>query len=99
MPSSNCLCGPGRRDWFGGKSSTRIATFSMRERNSSGSESKTPSATLKNSSRFMAHHSASRLANDLARRQHLLHLLYAASACVFHLGSRIPDNEFLFVSE
>src|SRR6266852_9059297 len=54
MPRSNRLCCPsldGR--WFAGKSSTRIATFWMRTRNSSGSESKVSSATLTKSSRFI----------------------------------------------
>jgi hypothetical protein len=44
----------GRRDWFGGKSSTRIAAFSIRLRNSFGSESKTSSATVMNCSRVMS---------------------------------------------
>ena len=54
MPRSNRLCCPGRGgDWLGRKSSTRIATFWMRLRNSSGSKSKASSATLTKSSRFI----------------------------------------------
>ena len=41
--------------WFAGKSSTRIAKFWMRLRNSSGSESKVSSATLTKSPRFITH--------------------------------------------
>jgi len=41
---------------FGGKSSTRIATFFIRLRNSSGNESNAFSATLMKSSRFILHH-------------------------------------------
>ena len=43
-------------DWFAGKPSTRTATFWMRMRNSSGSESKVSSATLTKSSCFIPHH-------------------------------------------
>src|SRR4029077_14380399 len=49
--------------------------------------------------RQAASHPPARLANDLPRREHLLYLLYPASTCVFHLGSRIPDDDFFFVSE
>jgi hypothetical protein len=53
---SNRLRCPGRVvGWFGEISSTRIATFSMRLRNSSGSESKASSATFTKSSRFIVH--------------------------------------------
>src|SRR5882762_5781141 len=56
MPRSSRLRCPslGGR-WFAGKSSTRIATFWIRIRNSSGSESKVSSATLTKSSRFILH--------------------------------------------
>src|SRR6266567_1768322 len=49
------LCPGWSVDWFAGKSSTRIATFWMRLRYSSGSESKASSATLTNSSRSILH--------------------------------------------
>src|SRR5436309_1982752 len=56
MPRSNRRCCPGwRGDWFGGKSSTRIATFFIRLRNSSGSESSESSTTLMKCSRFIPH--------------------------------------------
>src|SRR6266478_3236915 len=56
MPRSNRLCCPGWvGDWFHGKSSTRIATFFIRLRNSSGSESSESSTTLTKCSRFMLH--------------------------------------------
>src|SRR2546426_8153770 len=56
MPRSNCRCSPDwRGDWFGGKSSTRIATFFIRLRNSSGSESSESSTTLMKCSRFILH--------------------------------------------
>ena len=44
------------RDWFGGKSSTRIATFFIWLRNSSGNQSNAFSAELMKSSRFILHH-------------------------------------------
>ena len=54
MPRSNRLwCHGWSGDWFGGKSSTRIATFFIRLRNSSGNESNASSATLMKSSRFI----------------------------------------------
>src|SRR5215469_4616078 len=54
MPRSRRLCFPGLGgDWFGGKSSTKIATLWIRLRNSSGSESKVCSATSMKSSRFI----------------------------------------------
>jgi len=56
MPRSNRLRCPGQGGGcFGGKSSTRIATFLIRLRNSSGSESNVCSATLTKSSRFILH--------------------------------------------
>src|SRR5438552_9607932 len=56
MPRSNRRCCPGwGGDWFGGKSSTRIATFLIRLRNSCGSESNASSATLTKCSRFILH--------------------------------------------
>src|SRR5213593_3747750 len=56
MPRSNRRCSPGwRGDWFGGESSTRIATFFIRLRNSSGSESSESSTTLMKSLRFIPH--------------------------------------------
>src|SRR6266853_5853205 len=42
-------------DWFAGKSSTRIATFFIRLRNSCGSESNASSTTLTKCSRFILH--------------------------------------------
>src|SRR5207249_12316843 len=44
-----------RGDWFGGESSTKIATFFIRLRNSSGSESSESSTTLMKSLRFILH--------------------------------------------
>src|SRR5437870_13593537 len=56
MPSSNRRCCPGwGGDWFGGKASTRIATFFIRLRNSCGSESNASSTTLTKCSRFIRH--------------------------------------------
>jgi hypothetical protein len=56
MPRSNRLCCPGwGGKWFGGKSSTRIAPFFIRLRNSSGSESNASSAALTKCSRFILH--------------------------------------------
>src|SRR6266550_1720507 len=56
MPRSNRRCCPGwGGDCFGGKSSTRIATFFIRLRNSSGSESSESSTTLTKCSRFILH--------------------------------------------
>src|SRR5437867_1519778 len=53
MPRSNRCCSPG--DWFGEESSTRIATFFIRQRNSSGSESSESSTTLMKSLRIILH--------------------------------------------
>src|ERR1700680_3345174 len=56
MPRSNRRCCPGSGgDWFGGESSTRIATFFIRLRNSCGSESSVSSTTLTKCSRFILH--------------------------------------------
>src|SRR6202035_5719031 len=56
MPRSNRRCCPGwDGDWFGGKSSTRIATFFIRLRNSCGSKSNASSTTLTKCSRFILH--------------------------------------------
>src|ERR1700746_1471560 len=56
MPRSNRRCCPGwGGDWFGGNSSTRIATCLIRLRNSCGSESNASSTTLTKCSRFILH--------------------------------------------
>src|ERR1700747_329182 len=56
MPRSNRRCCPGwGGDWFGGNSSTRIATFFFPVRNSCGSGSNAASSTLTKCSRFILH--------------------------------------------
>src|ERR1700730_12500644 len=53
-PRSSRFCCPDCGDgWFGGVSSTRIATLRMRLRNSGGSEPSTSSTTLTKYSRFI----------------------------------------------
>src|SRR5690242_11160999 len=56
MPRSNRRnCPDCDGDWSEGKSSTRIATFFIRLRNSCGSESNASSTTLTKCSRFILH--------------------------------------------
>src|ERR1700747_3571830 len=84
MPRSNRRCHPcWGGDWFGGKSSTRIATFFIRLRNSSGNESHVSSATLTNSSRSILHQQTQTRAPALRVAVVFIFILVIFSAVAF----------------
>src|SRR6266851_2429539 len=88
MPRSNRLWYPeSGGDWFGGKSSTRMATFWIRLRNSSGSESNASSAVLMKSARFILH--PLRHVTPSSRHHHHRHLLYRHHRLRFLLPLRL----------